>query len=490
MQTKNKRNAFLLASATGVAALGAAALGLAPRAFADDHHDVARAAVPAGAIEHVMVIDLENEDYGKTFGPDSPAKYLNTTLLAQGELVPNYFATSHVSLGNYLSQVSGQAPTPSTNNDCINLASLAHPPVVGGFTSVTPGTDASDQASFPGQVVGDGCVYPAPTSTSRGARTIADQLDALAAHDDQDHGKPGRLRWRSYAEDMGNDLARDYGTPDPMGGATCAHAPIGGADNSNSAAANDQYATRHNPFVYFHSVIDDQARCDAHVVPLGTVAVDAGGAADVFSGHLFEDLRSPQTTPAFMFVTPNLCNDGHDANCVGTNVEGGHAGGLVGADLWLKHWMPMIFASPAYKSGKMLVVVTFDESGLVDARACPAANQADCGSPTGPNVSNPGFSPILALFHVQTPPTTTFVYPGGGQVGAVLFNKRFIQPGTVNTTGVYNHYSALRSYEDLLGVTQGGDDGYGHLGFASKAGLAPFGQDVFNRVPGQDDQGD
>jgi hypothetical protein len=37
----------------------------------------------------------------------------------------------------------------------------------------------------------------------------------------------------------------------------------------------------------------------------------------------------------------------------------------------------------------------------------------------------------------------------------------------------------LRSYEDLLGL-QGGDDGYGHLGFAAAQGLLPFGKDVFN----------
>ncbi|HSS38921.1 MAG TPA: hypothetical protein VLT58_09140, partial [Polyangia bacterium] len=382
-------------------------------------HDGDRAALPPGAIEHILVIDLENESFGTTFGPSSPAVYLNTTLLAQGQLITNYFATSHVSLGNYLSQVSGQAPTPSTNNDCLDLSTLAHPPVLGGFTDVSPGDDAADQASFPGQVVGDGCVYPAPAKGTKGARTIGDQLDALA------RGEPhGALRWRAYAGDMGNDVTRDYGTPDPQGGATCAHPPVGGADRSNSAAANDQYATRHNPWVYFHSVIDDQARCDAHVVPLGTVAVSTAGGADAFSGHLYEDLQNPKATPAFLFVTPNLCDDGHDATCAGTNVEGGKQGGLVGADLWLKHWMPMIFASPAYRSGKMLVVLTFDEGGVSDARACPAANQADCASPIGPNVSNPGFSPVLGLFGYQTAPATTFVYPGGGQVGAVLFNKR------------------------------------------------------------------
>jgi hypothetical protein len=463
-------------SRTWLASLAALPILAAP-AVAGQASDIPRAAVPAGAIEHVMVIELENESFSNTFGPNSPAVYLNGTLVPQGELINNYFATSHVSLGNYVSQVSGQSPTLSTNDDCINLGSLTSPPVVGSFTTVTPGDDASDQASFPGQVVGDGCVYPGPTSSTKGAQTIGDQLESTAKKND---AKLGRFTWREYAEDMGNDVSRDYGTPDPTGGATCAHPPIGGADHSNSAAANDQYATRHNPFVYFHSVIDDQASCDQHVVPLGTVAVSTTGGADVFSGHLYNDLQNQNTTPAFMFVTPNLCNDGHDAACAGTNTEGGKVGGLVGADLWLKHWMPMIFASPAYKSGKLLVVVTFDEGGVTDARACTAANQADCGSPTGPNVSNPGFSTLLGMFHIQTPPTTTFVYPGGGQVGAVLFNKKFIQAGTVNNTGVYNHYSALRSYEDILGITTGGDDGYGHLGFAAKAGLQPFGADVFN----------
>ena len=441
---------------------------------------MAQAAPAAGlpkTIKHVMVIDLENENYSATFGPTSPAVYLNTTLLAQGELVPNYFGTSHVSLGNYIAQVSGQGPNGSTNNDCINLASLRSPPVVGSFNDVTPGTDATDQVNNPGQVVGAGCVYPAPTATTQGAQTIGDQIDAVYA---RPKGREHNPHWRAYAEDMGNDIARDYGDPDPMGGADCAHAPINGVDNSNSAAADDQYATRHNPWVYFHSVIDNQARCDSHVVPLGKVLVGTGGSADVFTGHLFQDLQSVATTPSFMFVTPNLCNDGHDATCAGLNTEGAHVGGLVGADLWLKHWMPMIFASPAYQNGTLLVVLTFDEAAVTDARACPNTDQSTCNAPSGPNLSNYGYSPLLGLFGYQTAPTQPNVYPGGGQIGAVVFNKRFIKPGTVNTTGVYNHFSALRTYEDLLGVTTGGADGQGHLGNAARAGVTVFGPDVFN----------
>ncbi len=59
---------------------------------------------------------------------------------------------------------------------------------------------------------------------------------------------------------------------------------------------------------------------------------------------------------------------------------------------------------------------------------------------------------------------------------------RYIQAGSVNDTP-FNHFSALRSYEDLLGIDEGGADGHGHLGFAAQAGLDSFGGDVFNRRP-------
>ena len=209
--------------------------------------------------------------------------------------------------------------------------------------------------------------------------------------------------------------------------------------------------------MYFHSIIDNAAVCNANVVPLGTAAVgttsifNGVSLPDTFTGHLANDLSNIATTPKFGFITPNLCDDGHDATCAGTNIEGGKTGGLTGADLWLKHYMPLIMASPAYQSGQMLVVVTTDEGALNDSSSC-------CGEQPGPNDSS---------------------ITGGGRVGALLLNKQYIVPGTVDTTGYYNHYSALRSYEDLLGLTSGGTDGYGHLGFAAAPGLTPFGQDIF-----------
>lgn len=414
---------------------------------------VVRAALAPGSINNVLVIEFENEDASTTFGPGSPATYLNDTLVPEGELLDNYYAIGHVSLDNYLAEISGQAPTPLTDSDCD----------LGEYVNVTPGTADPNTTAYPGQVDGNGCIFPA------GVQTIANQLDAAYPP----NPATNVASWREYAEDMGNDPSRDGGTADPLGGTDCAHPTVGGTDDTVAAEAGDQYTNRHNPFVYFHSIIDNTAECDANVVPLGTVAVGTPSTfndtqlPDTFTGHLANDLASEATTPKFGFITPNLCDDGHDATCAGTNVEGGKTGGLTAADLWLKHYMPLIMASPSYQSGQMLVDITFDEGDIADTTAC-------CNEQPGPNWAYPGFSPLLG-----TAPTTPGADPGGGKIGALLLNSKYIQPGTVDTNGYYNHYSALRSFEDLLGLTTGGTDGEGHLGFAASPGLTPFGQDIF-----------
>jgi len=408
------------------------------------------------SIKHVLVIDLENEEFDDSFGPGSPARYLNDVLVPQGQLLTQYYATGHFSTDNYLAQISGHAPNTVSGNDCITDPTT----FASTYTDVTPGTLDPDQARYPGQVDGSGCVYPASV------QTIGNQLDALPSA----RNLSGGSTWRQYAEDMGNDPARDYGTADPLGGTDCAHPPSGGTF-PNHATPTDQYAIRHVPFLFFHSVTDNDAYCAAHVVPLGTVSIGADG--DTFRGHLAQDLAQERTTPGFAMVTPNTCTDGHDATCTGPNTEGGHEGGLVAADLWLEHWMPLILSSPAYRSGQMLVVLTFDESDpFHDSTAC-------CNEQPGPDNDNPGFPPLAARFGLPAP-TAPGQYPGGGRVGAVLLNSKSITPGSRNDTP-YNHYSALRSYEDILGITTGGSDGHGHLGFAGQPGLRPFGSDVFNR---------
>jgi hypothetical protein len=432
-----------------IALLGVVGLlsGLAlPAAAKSQPSHVVRAALPPGKITHIVVIEFENEGFETTFGPGSVATYLNHTLRAQGELVQNYYGIGHDSLDNYIAQVSGQAPTEDTQADCSDNGF--------DYTSVTPGTPDSDQAANPGQVDGEGCVYPAPV------QTIANQLDAKYHVNAKTHV----ASWRAYEQDMGNTPTRDGGVPDPTGGTDCGHPALGATDTAEVATAADQYTTRHNPFVWFHSIIDNASECDANVVPLGTLGTNGQPSP---SGHLVMDLRSQKTTPRFAFITPDLCNDGHDGTCAGTNSTGGHVGGLTAADEFLAAWMPVILDSPAYKSGDTLVVITFDEADVDPSDPTYAASC--CNEEPGPNTHAPGNAGL-----------SSDTAPGGGQVGALLLDAKYIAPGSTDTEGDYNHYSALRSYEDLLGLTSGGTDGVGHLGFAAAKGLAPFGPDVFN----------
>ena len=335
---------------------------------------------------HVFVIVLENENADETFGPAAPA-YLARTLPSMGAYVPNYYGTGHFSLDNYISMVSGQAPNPATQADC------------GTFSDFAPGTPTAD-----GQVIGSGCVYPASV------QTIAGQLE--------DEG----LDWGGYMEDMAAKA--------PAEPAACRHPAIGGADDTQSAEVGDQYATRHNPFMYFHSVIDDNANCAAH---------------DVDYTELAGDLKKESTTPEFTFITPNLCHDGHDGPCVN-----GEPGGLVSANQFLEEVVPRILDSPAYEQ-RGLLIVTFDEA---EAAGAEGDSSACCNEQPGPNSVNPGF---------LTPG------PGGGRVGAVALSP-CIAPGT-ETDEAYNHYSFLRSVEDGFGL--------GHLGYAGQDGLRPFGTDIY-----------
>jgi hypothetical protein len=145
-----------------------------------------------------------------------------------------------------------------------------------------------------------------------------------------------------------------------------------------------------------------------------------------------------------VFITPNLCHDAHDSPCVDAQ-----PGGLISADVFLKQWVPEILQSPAYKDGGLLAVI-FDESAT-GAEACCNEQSANTPNAGGPSQG-----------------------PGGGRVGGVLLSS-YVQPGSVNTTP-YNHYSLLRSVEDLFGLS--------HLGYAGKSDLKAFGDDVFNARPG------
>jgi len=98
-------------------------------------------------------------------------------------------------------------------------------------------------------------------------------------------------------------------------------------------------------------------------------------------------------------------------------------------------------------------------------------------APTGPVTSITLAAETLANDPLYNATSAT---TGGGDVGAVLISK-YIKPGSTDST-FYNHYSWLRSMENLFNVASAspGLDGQGHIGFAAQPGLKAFGSDVFN----------
>jgi hypothetical protein len=209
---------------------------------------------------------------------------------------------------------------------------------------------------------------------------------------------------------------------------TCVHPELNQRDNTQQASEAHQYAARHNPFVYFHSIIDGPS-CKQNNVDLSQFETD---------------LSQASTTAAYNFITPDLCSDGHDDSCADPKQKGGYEG----INGFLEQWVPKILASPGFKDDGLLVV-SFDEAEN-DSSACCNETAANTPSAGG---DQPG--------------------PGGGKIGAVLISP-FIKPGTIDKTP-YNHYSFLRTTEDIFGLP--------HLGYAGVDGLVPIGDSVFNQTP-------
>ena len=162
-------------------------------------------------------------------------------------LLTQYYAIAHnCPRPNYLAQISGQGANAVSSKDCTTYSA---------FTSTGTGAD--------GQLQGNGCVYP------ESVQTLAGQLSSA--------GKT----WKGYMEDMSSP---------------CLHPELGAKDSHQGAKVGDQYATRHNPFVYFRASPPSRS----------------ARATYVDFDQLAGDLASVPTTPNLSYITPNLCNDGHD----------------------------------------------------------------------------------------------------------------------------------------------------------------------------------
>jgi acid phosphatase len=139
------------------------------------------------------------------------------------------------------------------------------------------------------------------------------------------------------------------------------------------------YAQKHDPFIYFNDIRTNPARCQSHVVPYTQLA---------------SDLRSAATTPAFSFITPNMCNDMHDCS-------------VATGDSWLRQQVPQILNSPAFTNQHSVLMLTWDEDD----------------------------------------------YSGTNQVATVMVGSPLMINPAFSSSARYNHYSLLTTIENTLGLS-------------------------------------
>lgn len=172
------------------------------------------------------------------------------------------------------------------------------------------------------------------------------------------------LTWKVYSEGM--DAA--------PGGHDCLHAVDRSAPDFYQGPGTNGYATRHNPAPWFDSILrkgGSEAYCQAHSVDLTRFATD---------------IRSAASLPAFSFIEPDTCHDGHDDSgshgCAADPEGPTYPAGVAAIEAWLPGFVNQLTSSPAWDS-RSLLFVTFDEGDSTDTSGCARCHDTSAGGRVG-----------------------------------------------------------------------------------------------------------
>jgi phosphatidylinositol-3-phosphatase len=185
-----------------------------------------------------------------------------------------------------------------------NYSAVGHPSLP-NYLALTSGgnydTPPFDRDCFP---LTNGCSVSAPN--------IIDIIDSS-----------GRT-WRAYMEDFA----------------------IGGCSHTETAF----YLSSHNPFLYYTDISNNATRCSR--------IVDANPGASGYLAlptQLLLDLNSVSTASNYMWLTPNVCDDGH-ALCAPLNNT------VSQQNQYLSLLVPKILNSTTFTTQKAALFITWDES--------------------------------------------------------------------------------------------------------------------------------
>ena len=172
--------------------------------------------------------------------------------------------------------------------------------------------------------------------------------------------------------------------------------------NAGENRYGNAYRVKHNPAAYYDSIAGPDftgatggGSCATNDLPMGGTGVN--------DTSTFDAALASGSVPRFNYVTPNMCEDGHD-NC---KPQGNP---IRQFDDFLAREVPQIMASPAWTPSSVIVIV-YDEG--------------QTGGP-GKAVKFAGGNVPFAVI--------------GGQVHNAVY------------TGLTNHYSLLRTLEDGLAL--------------------------------------
>lgn len=341
-------------------------------------------------VGHVFEIALSTDSYRDAFGKPSAAPYLRS-LERKGVLLSAFQSLGSSELADYLAMVSGQGPNADTSGGCTT------------YSEFPQGVAAQPD----GLVRGNGCVYPET------ALTIGDQVTAS-----------GHM-WKAYIADMGAQ--------------TCAHPNSNAVVDAALPGTQPGYDTAHNPFIYFHSLVDlgDCANDDQDLSRLGpalakrsrtaTFSFIAPGVCDdpasdgapgpaaatptsttsttTSSATTAPTTASSTTTSSITASSTTTSSTTSSSSAAPAACPAGQPAGIVAENAFLRLWVPRILASPAYRHDGVLII------------AFAAAGHRDSARPV--------------------------------RTGALLLS-RYARPGK-QLRRAFGPYSLLRSIEAMLG---------------------------------------
>ena len=178
------------------------------------------------------------------------------------------------------------------------------------------------------------------------------------------------------------------------------------------------YAVKHNPFAYFQSVQQGYQRNNSMK---NVVSFDGAGGlyADLATGDL----------PSLSFIVPNQCDDQHgkggeSAYCAGDPGSNGlqyglNPGLIQQGDVTVERLVGAIHSSPAWKEGRSVIVIVWDEN-----------DYSGINSPLPPNTLFPPQNQNRVVLTVET-----------------NRGKQGVQSGNY-----YTSFSLLRSLEAAFGL--------------------------------------